>query len=694
MANIAATNLITGRANYRESYAQVLDVVAIVNGIDANKIYSIRTGSTYNLGIPAPTAAPTNSAGGSGVTGTFTYRARWRDANTGTESIASPTLEVTVTDKTNTITRPTDNSNSRATHWVLERTTDGGTTFYPVNRLTATPNGTPIATTTFADSTSDSTIRNYEALINSNRQGVPGPYRCALGHVGRLFLFGGTVHRTTANVTNGNANVTSGTGFNSDMTDRVFSVATDTDGKGYKFTYSSATAGTIDPVYAGTTATGVSITIAGNRDKIAWSEARQAEHFGTQEVGFLSNELRLGDDGEATVAGVSMGPAGILWAKESRLFFHSFQINPDPVLGDGRIMAIQTRRGALGPMAMRFVEGRAFGMDWSGIWMMTPGGFPQEIGMPLAAEWKTNKLNFAQGDNFHIGYDQFQRCLYFFVCEDTDTYPKKAYIWNLEKNAWVGSANYPLGVTCSVELPDGNGAYRMNYYQENSGSAGSHMWANGIGSTLGVNPNLGTRTTGNPTAGASTTLTDSGANWPTSGQKLKGVAVRKDTSAGVTETRIIEDNTATVLTVSAAWTSNPTTTDTYYIGPIESTIRTGRIFAGFSDRKKEWKEAWIWVKYDSSAVPINCRVYHEGSTTANSDELLTATEDGVTKTTSSAILTVDPTVQEYRYKVPLNNKWSTDVQFEFYSVKAGGAWQIMEIKVVYDVDKSVDPRRT
>jgi hypothetical protein len=72
--------------------------------------------------------------------------------------------------------------------------------------------------------------------------------------------------------------------------------------------------------------------------------------------------------------------------------------------------------------------------------------------------------------------------------------------------------------------------------------------------------------TGTATAGGATTLTDSAKAWVTSG--FIGRNVRITSGTGLGQTRRITANTATALTVSAAWTTNPDATSAYAIlGP-------------------------------------------------------------------------------------------------------------------------------
>jgi hypothetical protein len=69
--------------------------------------------------------------------------------------------------------------------------------------------------------------------------------------------------------------------------------------------------------------------------------------------------------------------------------------------------------------------------------------------------------------------------------------------------------------------------------------------------------------TGTATAGASTTLTNSAKTWTTN--QWSNYQVRITAGTGVGQVRTISSNTGTVLTVSSAWTINPSTDSQYCI---------------------------------------------------------------------------------------------------------------------------------
>lgn len=68
---------------------------------------------------------------------------------------------------------------------------------------------------------------------------------------------------------------------------------------------------------------------------------------------------------------------------------------------------------------------------------------------------------------------------------------------------------------------------------------------------------------GTATAGASTTLTNSGKSWATN--QWANYQIRITGGTGIGQIRTIASNTGTVITVSSAWTTNPDATSTYAI---------------------------------------------------------------------------------------------------------------------------------
>jgi len=78
--------------------------------------------------------------------------------------------------------------------------------------------------------------------------------------------------------------------------------------------------------------------------------------------------------------------------------------------------------------------------------------------------------------------------------------------------------------------------------------------------------------TGTATSGASTTLTDTGKSFATNA--LANAQIRIVAGTGIGQSRTVSSNTATVITVSAAWATNPDTTSQYVVGPSQMLVGT------------------------------------------------------------------------------------------------------------------------
>ena len=80
---------------------------------------------------------------------------------------------------------------------------------------------------------------------------------------------------------------------------------------------------------------------------------------------------------------------------------------------------------------------------------------------------------------------------------------------------------------------------------------------------------------GSVASATSTTLTDTDAAFVTTGVGLKGCDVYITSGRGAGQRRIVASNTATALTVTAAWTTNPDDTSTYQVGAVKGQMTTG-----------------------------------------------------------------------------------------------------------------------
>lgn len=128
------------------------DAVYMCNGVDTDWVHK-NDNTTFRWGLTAQTVAPTAALGGAGLTGTFIYWTTEYDATNDVESANdNATITSSPANQTVTITKPAT-VNSSATHWRLYRTIASGTS--PIGWRVAT---VVIATTTYADSTSDANL--------------------------------------------------------------------------------------------------------------------------------------------------------------------------------------------------------------------------------------------------------------------------------------------------------------------------------------------------------------------------------------------------------------------------------------------------------------------------------------------------------------------------------------------------------
>lgn len=690
------SNLATGLSSHPICTAQLKDAGLIVNGHDPNKVLDLRTGTLKDLGLAAPGAAPTKTASAAGlVDGAVRYRVRWWDSSTFTMSLPSAELEVTLALEKPTITAP-GSPPSRATHWILERTIADGSTFYPVNKTSAAPNGTAIATTTYQDNTADEDLQEADSLPAN--QGQPPPFPIVVENGFVLHGLGGVVHRPTCSCTSGSANVSSADGdFTQNMVGQDFSFDEDTDGVTYVIaTVTNANNLVLATNYAGANKTSRPASIAGPRNIARWCENNEPECWGAAVVGGLQNEAYIGS-GDALTAGVGLGTAGFLYAKATELWMHSYQLKPNSPQGggDGRIFQVKGRRGALAWRCMKLIGGRVYGVDVHGVWRMdSPGAEPVPIDSEIQEDWRG--LYFGDPLKWRLSWNPAERRMYVYYLEEGDTYPRHRFVYDLDGEKWIGRDPFPAaGWAADAELPDLGGNLRSAMYSEAVGSAGSYLFFDQIGPSLGAGPDA-TPLVGTVASGSNTTAQITSGSFPTSGEKLKGVPILLIRAAdGTQERSVITNNTGDTLTFNALTGPDPTGGDTLVIGPIETAWRCGRFAGGTPEeftRKKIFKRLYVLLETDADAVNVLVRAYYDGSTTPDTDRAALS-EDGIVQTASAAPVAVQPSAGQLRYYVPLNHKKAFDAQFEVYSYQSGVAWKVLGLVVDYDIEGARDPRK-
>lgn len=706
MSTVIPTLLESARSTrHRHFFAQMGDVGVYSNGHDKTKIVNVRRNTVSDYGLPKPTAAPVlngTAVAGTHPTGVYGYRVRWKDSDLNAISLPSASAAITHVSASFAVrvTQP-GSPPSRAAFWIIERTTDSGDTWIPININETTPHGTAIATTTYNDNATDQTILGFLGLQLQETQSFPAkPYRVTFANKFCLFMLAGRVHRVNALVTNGSGNVTGGSEFNQDMVDAGaspaadLSVPADADGKSYKVSsVGGATALVITPVYAGTTNT-KEIAIMGERDVLVFSEPGQPESCGRSLLGIPQNRVRVGDDGEPLMGGVGCGAAGNMYAKEYSLFIHTWTKHPMfPPRGDGSIQKLASRRGAIGPCAIKFVDGLVYSMDALGPWRCPPGGEPQSIAASVVGDWRTELLDLNQGDNYLIERDQATNTLWFFVVETGQTYPRKAYVWDLTSERWVFTRLFEGDVLATCELPDTNGLFRLCFWMK-VGTTKAYFWMLGRSHGDGVNVDSVAPLYGVATSGSTTTLGDTAGTWPTTEPKLRGVPVQVRKANGTVLNGFVDDNTASLITFDATLSSAVEAGDSYEVGGIAAEYRSPRMFGDAPERKKIFKRGWILVKFDGVATDLQIDAFYDGSATPSADSVKLYNEDGVSRALGSSELVLAPADSQYiRYAFQLGNKAANDLQLRVFSRRAGKPWEVFGVKIDYDFEQKGDPKR-
>lgn len=477
---MASQEIATGwgfGGRYRQSIDGALkDRVIITNGFNQNLFYYLKNGKTYEIGLepPAVPAVATGTPAGAGINGTFRYRLRRLDIVTGTMSLPGPEASVVATADKVVVTFPADNTQRPGCNWIVERTTNKGKVFFPVNLNdasgTATPNGTTFGTATYDDERADDNSFTFIKRL-PEVQAKPRAFKLCKLHDHRMFYAGGVKHSENLTLTHGDATVTSAEDFFAPRmsADGWQFSAFDADGAVYTvLTFTNSKSIELDRPYTGLSEARTCLLTSLACNRFAWSEPFEPEYCGAAVITGAGNEEALGDNAEITC----MEPLGkfesvshIIFAKLDRLYDLVYTAEPG-FNGGGRIYELNARRGALGARCMLAIDGRIYGMDHMGIWSMTNAGVPEEIGGAIRQDWKAARLNFAQPDGFWIQHRPQIKELWFWIVEGSNSTPKRAFRWSLERQAFVGTGKYWRGMTSGCEIVDSSGRRRAVGYLE------------------------------------------------------------------------------------------------------------------------------------------------------------------------------------------------------------------------------------
>jgi hypothetical protein len=263
----------------------------------------------------------------------------------------------------------------------------------------------------------------------------------------------------------------------------------------------------------------------------------------------------------------------------------------------------------------------------------------------------------------------------------------------LDREEWIGCKTLMGGTPCGIVAEDGVGAERPLFFTEAPSGGKSPAWMDGIGHGQGVDVFTYSNLQGTATGGNTTSVLDAGAAWPTGGDGLASVPVRVVHADGTVESGVIASNTGTALTLAFTLAAACAAGDTYSIGVIPAVYRSGRVHGGLPDRKKRFLEAWLWLKYGGSVGPLKLRVYADNAATPSAEISVSKDEDGVEYVAADPDVQAKPgTADVHRFRVRLPEIWAVDVQLELWSVDAALPWELMNLRLMWQVDDSGHPR--
>jgi hypothetical protein len=559
--------------------------IFLLNGIDRPQAWDGLAAATRNWGMDTPTGTPTVALGIAGLpNGTYLYYVSWYNEATGEYSGLSPiSAEIVATLDKVTVTKVSTTTDTQVTHWAVWRNTDGQTdTFYLVGRE-------PYANPTFTDNVSDTELEAAQVMEDSTV--LDGKYAYAANFKGRMVAYGSRVESTgTATATNGLGSVTGvGTYFKPSHVGQRIRFGSDTAYYTIATRVDNTTI-TISPNYAGVTAAGKTFKIYPVRGAdLTWSKAGTNEGFAIADsVGVFPND---GDEPTGLhVIGHSLVPF-----KRTHAYRFSYDGgDPSPITGTGAISQVLGSRGLIRHECCTVVDSIGYCLDSKGIYAFDGAGpataldagirrlFQPDDGIASA-----DRVNRAYANTWHSVEDPKTGSVVWFVTCGTETKPKTALVYEIERQRW-SVWKYPMAITASCLGQDSSGEVRAWVGDENG-----NIWA-----LSGVRQVEGAATTGTlsgtATAGGAATLTDSGAVFQTTSNGLAGVPVCIVSGTGAGQERIIQSNTGTVLTVSAAWATNPDSTSVYLVGYVES----------------RWRYVWNTFDRNKSGLTQRLAVYY------------------------------------------------------------------------------------
>lgn len=251
--------------------------------------------------------------------------------------------------------------------------------------------------------------------------------------------------------------------------------------------------------------------------------------------------------------------------------------------------------------------------QWSTGSEMKPLGFSS-----VSNEFAQDKIATSKLSEVIVDKDVERQRIFFAYAETGQTRNTKMLVFNHQLQVWEGTWD-PMDISALGNLPDTNGAQFLHI--GNYKGRVFRMWD---GTTDGAQITSGGTTftlSGSPTSSGNTSLTDTGATFDIANDGLDDLVILAIAADGTAQRRIITSSTGTVITISSAWSTNPTTEYTYAIATPDFSWTTaysdhvmGRYVTSFTApfTRKRYKKFFISAFSSTGNAVINVDVFLDG----------------------------------------------------------------------------------
>jgi hypothetical protein len=634
--------------------------------------------AAVTAGIDAPAAAATYSSSSTGELGAGTYRLRYRfrDQRTGYLSNPSAELERTTTSGQSLWVNGSAATDTKVTQVIWERTTADGSVFYQEGTAST-------ATAMFEFNDSDTVLEQGIAIdaIYGDYGHEPPPFvEIMCEHRGRMFGWKRSVRTRTGCTVASGVGTISGTNFPTTgaWDGRLLTVNSETNN--YIIASTTSTTITLDGTYAGT-ASGSANTINvfhPQPDMLYWSRA------GFPESWKLSTWARRVLQGGADEPSAMFSAYDTLWLCGQH-GIRTFDYTADPAAA--RLASIPTEMGVYNQNCIVQADGRTFGFGQAGAFELQ-GRVPTRISDDIEVQL-SSIIDTAQFADFHGCYDPFERSVTWYFTRTGDTVPKDGICYFIESNQWQ-FVSYRQPIKCSTTY--GSATYPYRPYLADTNGWTWRVGEDRPGDCIPSSLSTGVLTTASASSGTTINIVES---LPTGSGDCKG-AMLYWPAAG--EARAIASNTANVITLASAFTTNPGTGVTLYLGSIDVHLVSDWWMMRSPQHKKRVPYLAIEHLSDGTSPDAYVSVYQNLSATPV--QWTTDTGDsrlmGVTAT-SATVRTIDLDYAESAgvLYVEMPDKYCNYWRWTFTQDKPAGALNLMDCQFLIqnsgDVDNNIKP---